>query len=1263
MATYLEHFKMAYTQTTLEFGSADIFTDASGDGLERTASFILLMKLATRGGKEDHVRGALVIAPAHEVQAQCDQISIEEAVVKAAEVHFQRVLTPEEVTVVSQFVTVVHTANLQVDSVLECLNNAGEEWAVIVLQAGLYRAERAASTESSYGVSLPEDLWVPHLVELTHLAIPIAKEKRFYLLLDTGESAPLKPGNIERIRGIQDCGVFGFRLMHDADQLVAERSAGWKELAKSGRLGPAFAAIDELPEWMDSHKAFLKLQVMHGIAPSDEILRVLRNDIPNLLASADSRAKLKLAQIAEGADDDDLARSLLRSSVDGLRSAEDLLLAVDVADKVREYGLADTIFARADSLFPNAASFLDVRLSSYVHQRRFPEVSKLLLDNPSSPIDPQLRFFYQVIGSALAGDSEQDLEKVLETIAQVTPEFTNWCQVICGYEAIERGDALQALEICMPSGERHLTASVASVVIAALRRALLDRQGQHLAMDYEVLIIAVEAVVRYLADNPNDPANRQRLITLLSAETAGILGLAIATALTSRLSASMAVSNAADRSVQSPDDPVGALETFRHIADWVEAESPLIPSLTTLPQALFQVSPDGVLWIIRLALKKDFPDLRLSNEEKGFDNLLLIALLLAPNTTDPDSDLDILRYAGARYIAASKSQKARNLAEQAIQTAGGRVKRKRLGWFAFADVYHRGQSLGEALLGMACVLSMSNAIPIEQVYQELSLLIRIYRDLRVFADARQLADRLLALCAEFHLASVYSERIRTLLLQIRMLEVLNHPETKRAELPILCQQAADHCAQLSEEGEELTPAVIVLAQAVQQSIAEGIAVRPEIQAILAGHLAALPSTATDLVRLIDPAAASGQELFSFARTIQAAKNAEDTAFDLMPLGVATRRFLDSDIASWDAITAAFAIEALTNHAIKGSLAAGASPFEAIERSLAMARDMNVRGFDVLMLALSEKGSLVMLHVADGEPCPTRESSDVFSGEKFLTWKEIYPYGYGTPNEPMNLFYQTLEKIGVSVTLRRSTLLVMDNALQQLPPNLIMTGGNFAGRAVPMASAPSLSWVWQTMSLAPTNVKRTVWISTEVAEDRNPALTMIADRLEQTFAERGFELHTSTVIPDELAECEIAIVAAHGSILPEGRYIQRISNDASLTLYPSALANAMRHSTVAILFICSGGRLDSHPRSETTVGLVTQLLDEGCGTVIASPWPLDSRVPSHWLPAFLTHWDLGHSVAEATFKANEKVVREMGDSPAVSLAMNVFGNPVRRSSQR
>jgi hypothetical protein len=71
------------------------------------------------------------------------------------------------------------------------------------------------------------------------------------------------------------------------------------------------------------------------------------------------------------------------------------------------------------------------------------------------------------------------------------------------------------------------------------------------------------------------------------------------------------------------------------------------------------------------------------------------------------------------------------------------------------------------------------------------------------------------------------------------------------------------------------------------------------------------------------------------------------------------------------------------------------------------------------------------------------------------------------------------------------------------------------------------------------------------------------------------------------------------------------------------------------------------------------MDQGCGTVIASPWPLDTRVPSHWLPAFLEEWEAGKSVIEATFSANEYVSRQMGDSPTIALAMNVFGDPLRK----
>lgn len=55
-------------------------------------------------------------------------------------------------------------------------------------------------------------------------------------------------------------------------------------------------------------------------------------------------------------------------------------------------------------------------------------------------------------------------------------------------------------------------------------------------------------------------------------------------------------------------------------------------------------------------------------------------------------------------------------------------------------------------------------------------------------------------------------------------------------------------------------------------------------------------------------------------------------------------------------------------------------------------------------------------------------------------------------------------------------------------------------------------------------------------------------------------------------------------------------------------------------------------SNTTVGLVS--IEAGCKSVVASPWPLDTRVPSYWLPAFLSAWESGKAVVDATFEANQ-----------------------------
>jgi CHAT domain len=211
----------------------------------------------------------------------------------------------------------------------------------------------------------------------------------------------------------------------------------------------------------------------------------------------------------------------------------------------------------------------------------------------------------------------------------------------------------------------------------------------------------------------------------------------------------------------------------------------------------------------------------------------------------------------------------------------------------------------------------------------------------------------------------------------------------------------------------------------------------------------------------------------------------------------------------------------------------------------------------------------------------------------------------------------------------------------------------------MASTPSMSWLWAARRSSPSQrERRKAWISTDSEEGKSAALSMVADRLRDCFSEHRIDLNTSASLPDDLCGAELVVIAGHGGILPEGRIIQRVSDDSNLSMYPATLASALNSTSIVILFVCSGGRIDAHPIGETTVGLVKELLNEGCSTVIASPWPLNVSVPPNWLPVFMREWVAGKTPIEATFLANKHVAKSLGESPVDYLAMNVFGDPLR-----
>ncbi|WP_424031800.1 CHAT domain-containing protein [Pseudomonas syringae] len=250
----------------------------------------------------------------------------------------------------------------------------------------------------------------------------------------------------------------------------------------------------------------------------------------------------------------------------------------------------------------------------------------------------------------------------------------------------------------------------------------------------------------------------------------------------------------------------------------------------------------------------------------------------------------------------------------------------------------------------------------------------------------------------------------------------------------------------------------------------------------------------------------------------------------------------------------------------------------------------------------------------------------------------------------------MEELPISLPRASRLIVVAEPGVQQIPLNLALVDGNFAGHQLAIGYVPSLTWL-EAKSRQPRILqpRRVAWISEATGGHEDDVLIRVLDRNEDTLRAHGFELETQSAVPSTLKGAQIAVVAAHGDIGSGGKFFHRVSDEGTLVLSPAALANALEGTELAILFVCSGGRTDKHPHVNTGVGLPKHLLSRGCRTVIASPWPLYASVAGPWLESFLKSWDDGLSALDATFSANQAVEKHFGNVPQYSLAMTVYGD--------
>jgi hypothetical protein len=462
--------------------------------------------------------------------------------------------------------------------------------------------------------------------------------------------------------------------------------------------------------------------------------------------------------------------------------------------------------------------------------------------------------------------------------------------------------------------------------------------------------------------------------------------------------------------------------------------------------------------------------------------------------------------------------------------------------------------------------------------------------------------------------------------------------------------------------EEVSPALSLLVQCIHLALFRGFVVRDSAVSTFERLLPMVSPVVRDLMRALADVESEGQRLLVLGKSVEAARNHQDVAFDLTAVAAVARRLLNSDVSSMSSREVILAIETLADHAIKGSgIGNSESPFASLETSYERAANISALGCRVVCLGLSEQGALVRVNVVNsGVEEVAVEARETFSALELKKWSKRFPYEYSYTDDP-NAFWTSTDELGLTLTGVLATILVMDTRLQVLPPNLIRVGQDFAGRVMPIASTPSISWLSAARRVpSPSQGFQIAWIPLGGSDET--ALAWLSERLKDSLDKHRFVLENGAKLPSYTSGCELVVVAAHGGLLPEKRYIQRLSGEAEFAIYPSVLASALACSSVVILFICSGGRIDSHPQAETTVGLVKELLNEGCLAVVAPPWPLDVKVPPVWLPRFLEKWSEGATIIDSAFCANAEVAKSFSGNPVDCLAMNVFGDPLRRRRQ-
>jgi len=1023
-------------------------------------------------------------------------------------------------------------------------------------------------------------------------------------------------------------------------------------LLRVGKVGAALRLLDSIELPTEEDHQFLRIQMLHAadlpVLAYEEVRTLPRSADPN----PDALLRLALVCADAGADID--AKEYLLEIVNEALQPSSFELAIAISRRIGSFDLAKRFEDSVLSTHPDSDQARQIRWYRALALGDF-----LGAATNVSPQNHQLREPLYELQKALIDTDPPDFEKSL-AVCLGCPRGTDVPAAVTKY-ALSQGKALDAVRLAKTfvndPGEREVGALLDVLDWLLLHRTLPS--WTEMAEEAELLVLGV---IGHLASRPERGGVRHRLIKLLSVERSSDYGLALI------VSAVFRVSDIDIGIRDPPNVELIALDKLeqngflRQASDWLISRAPCVPGRTVLPRHIIRDSPDSVLATFSELVSSWDPPLTNEDEIQQFLHWVLLGAAVAPHASRANQDISLIRVAATQLANAGQSQHARNLCEQILLSSGDSADRAQAAWFAMSDIYSRAGDLVTSCVAFASALSSCSGKPVTTGWNELNSWVRLLRSARLFDWARQaleLSNDALRSIGRYEAVKHQQDFLE---LSIDMKEVLDDPPGYEARMPPLLDRFCANGREVIEKGESPTQVLIALGQLVDIRAAVGISV-PEAAIETLAALRHLSAQGNALAAAIGANDVTADMMFNLYRSMGGARYSDDAAHDSSKVATLARNFITLNAGKLPPgeLVVPFEMCADGGIAAPGWTVNSHPParLQAPQEFMEVAEHLRQHGIALVMGTFDNLGRLVTLRVSEGKVDFVEETG--FHYTSFQGWAKSYPFDYGEDEEKRPIFskreimLRTLEGCQLAPFPNSATLVVLDSQLRSIPPNILLAHGELIGDHHPVGAAPSLTWLAASFRRQQAGAGcHCAWISNGGSGE---SLNMLVENLAPDFAKHGVHFDTGSQVPTGFAGADLAIVTAHGSVSPEGQYFHALNDEGTLKVPAEALANSLRNVRVVVLFVCSGGRSDKVPGANTTSGLAKQLLNAGCSTVIASPWPVQTTNALGWIPEFLERWSQGERAIDACFHVNQAIG---GDDPCRKLAMNLFGDPCQRS---